>query len=462
MKQSNNFSNRLVNLSNQLKKQFKTPLNAANRVGKTAKVAGKSAIRIAKGEKPNPKMLRESFEEMGTTYIKIGQFIASMPSVFPKEYVQEFQGCLDQTTPLPYSYIEQVLTQELTKNQPLTAIFKHIDLEPIASASIAQVHAAVLHDGRKVVLKVQKPDVKTIIETDLGMLHGISRVLETILPSIKIASIAPIIDEIRAQMTAETNFISEAQNIADFHEFLHNSYIDSVTAPMVIKELTTKRVLTMTHLDGVSMVDIDAMAEYCDDPAQVMASTLNTWFASITGAKSFHADLHAGNLMLLKNGQVAFIDFGIVGHIKPESWQAVFALMNAIQAEDYAQIADAMIEVGMTKVRHKVNKEQLTLDIESVINMVKQNQEQIQIQLNESMSQIDPTNLKSSIKNMQQPMDEINQLLLELMEVAKKHGIQFPRDFVLLIKQMLYFDRFVQVLAPGMDVFHSEAIDMVQ
>ena len=143
---------------------LKHTFNVMNRVRQTASVAGLSALRVAKGEKPDATMLKDTFEQLGTTYIKIGQFVASTPSLFPREYVEAFQGCLDQTTPLSYDYIEQVLTDELAVNgRTLADSFAYIDKKPLASASIAQVHAARLHNGDEVVLKVQKPDVETII-----------------------------------------------------------------------------------------------------------------------------------------------------------------------------------------------------------------------------------------------------------------------------------------------------------
>ncbi|HAO59754.1 MAG TPA: kinase, partial [Psychrobacter sp.] len=196
-------------MPNLLRKSF----NVVNRVRHTASVAGLSALRVARGERPDAVMLRETFEQLGTTYIKIGQFIASTPSLFPRDYVIAFQGCLDQTTPLPYSYIEQVLKEELlVEGQSLEDLFSNIDKEPLASASIAQVHAATLPDGREVVLKVQKPDVDVIMQTDLGVLHGITKLMETLMPQMKFASISPIIDEIRIRMMAETDFIAEASN----------------------------------------------------------------------------------------------------------------------------------------------------------------------------------------------------------------------------------------------------------
>ncbi|MGP4848932.1 ABC1 kinase family protein, partial [Marinobacter sp. 1Y8] len=245
--------------------------NVMNRVRQTASVAGLSALRVAKGEKPDAMLLKETFEQLGTTYIKIGQFIASTPSLFPRDYVKAFQSCLDQTTPLSYAYIEQVLKEELaTDGMNLDDTFAHIDSEPLASASIAQVHAARLHNGDEVVLKVQKPGVETIMQTDLGVLHGVTKLLEILMPSMKFASIAPIIDEIRLRMLAETDFIAEAQNIRDFQQFLAVSGNTRVVAPAVYEELTTKRVLTMSRLYGVSMVDESLMRQYCADPAQVM------------------------------------------------------------------------------------------------------------------------------------------------------------------------------------------------
>ncbi len=456
-------NNMLKHNKSQFSKLLKTPLNAIGRIGKTAKVAGLAGVRIAKGEKPSPKMLRESFEEMGTTYIKIGQFIASMPSVFPREYVEEFQSCLDQTTPLPFSYIEQVLNEELTnETNSLTDFFQYIDPTPLASASIAQVHPATLLDGTEVVLKVQKPNVETIISTDLGMLYGVNKVIELLIQSHELSSyhksIAPIIDEIRTRMKAETDFVQEANNIADFHQFLADTNNQIATAPQVIHNLSTKRVLTMTRLDGVSMIDSVAMKRYCSDPAKVMADTLNTWFASVTQAKSFHADLHAGNLMLLKDGRIGFLDFGIVGQVQAKSWQASYAMMDALHVRDYQKMAECMIDIGMTNAREQIDIFQLADDIKSMVDNI-------------LGVEIDPTmlhNIKTvnqlnsdTINHASQSLDEMNRILLEMAEIGKRHGIRFPRDFVLLTKQMLYFDRYMQVLAPNMDMFNDETIKIV-
>ncbi len=426
---------------------FKHTFNVVNRVRQTASIAGLSALRVAKGERPDAMLLKETFERLGTTYIKIGQFIASTPSLFPREYVEVFQGFLDQTSPLPYSYIEQVLKAELEDyGTRLSDNFAHIDPIPLASASIAQVHAARLHNGDEVVLKVQKPDVKTIMQTDLGVLHMVTKSMELFMPSMKFASIAPIIDEIRMRMLAETDFIAEAQNIRDFQQFLSVSGNTRVVAPKVVDELTTKRVLTMSRLHGVSMIDETAMRQYCADPAQVMTDTLNTWFASLMLCNSFHADLHAGNLMLLTDGRIGFLDFGIVGKLKAESWRACMGMMQALQNSDYRAMARYMIDMEMTHASEQVNVERLADDLERMMTTI--------MAEDKAFTSGVPFNTKAHA-------DELNQMMLEIVDVGKRHGIRFPRDFALLTKQLLYFDRFMRTLAPDMDMFNDARVSLL-
>lgn len=426
---------------------LKHSFNVVNRMRQTVSVAGLSALRVAKGEKPDARLLKDTFEQLGTTYIKIGQFIASTPSLFPREYVEAFQDCLDQTTPLSYAYIEQVLTAELAVDgQTLSDKFAFIDEKPLASASIAQVHAARLHNGDEVVLKVQKPEVETIMQTDLGVLHGVTKLLELLMPSMRFASIAPIIDEIRLRMLAETDFIAEAQNIRDFQQFLTVSGNTKVIAPQVYDELTTKRVLTMSRLHGVSMIDETAMRQYCDDPAQVMADTLNTWFASLMLCNSFHADLHAGNLMLLTDGRIGFLDFGIVGKLNAESWRACMGMMQALQDNNYQAMAQHMIDMEMTRGRSNVDELDLANDLQRMMKTI--------------MAE-DITFTSGVPFNSKEQADELNQMMLEIVEVGKRHGIHFPRDFALLTKQLLYFDRFMRTLAPDMDMFSDQRVQIL-
>lgn len=386
---------------------------------------------------PTPAELRELFEALGATYIKFGQFIASSPSLFPSEYVEEFQSCLDQTPPIPFTTVRQIVEKELGK--PLEAVFASFETTALASASIAQVHAARLVSGEDVVVKVQKPGVREVLTTDMNTVYLLTRLVELITPNMDRDAVAGLVAEMYQSMIDECDFIKEAENLRVFREFLAASGNQQVIAPKPYLQASSARVLTMERLYGSALTDTAVIDSVGIDPGESLFHALNTWFASLTQCPFFHADLHSGNLLLLKDGRVGFIDFGMVGRIQPEAWQAMFSLFAGVSQQNYRMMAEAMVTVGIT--REAVDIDALTRDIAALFD---------------GLNAMDPAQVLENRGG-----DGINGLMNDLGNIARNYGIRFPRAFTMLLKQFLYFDRYVELLAPGVDLFHDERIDLM-
>lgn len=414
----------------------------AFRIGQTVAVVGRTGLGWLRGHRPPaPRLLRETFESLGATYIKLGQFIASSPTFFPAEYVDEFQHCLDKTPSLPFPVIRKILREEL--GRPLEEVYSEIEPVALASASIAQVHAARLVTGESVVIKVQKPGVETILLTDLNFLYLAAKVVETLAPRLSWTSLSAIVEEIQQTMMEECNFVQEARNLETFRQFLIDTGNEEVVVPRVYHNFSSRKVLTMERFYGVPLTDLESIRRVTDDPERTLINAMNTWFASLTRCEFFHADVHAGNLMVLDDGRVGFIDFGIVGRIRPETWQAVADFMSAMMSGNFENMADAMVRIGVT--REGVNTTGLADDLRH---------------LYQSMESVNADHTSTGTK-ARDTDNEVNSILMEVVRIGENHGLHFPREFALLLKQFLYFDRYVHILAPGMDVFMDDRLTVL-
>lgn len=392
-------------------------------------------------------ILRTLFERLGATYIKLGQFIASSPTIFPEEYVLEFQKCLDETPPVSFSVIRNIVEKEL--GVPLEDVFERVDSTPLATASIAQVHSAVLRgSGKDVVIKVLKPGVEDTLTTDLNFLYIASKALEIISPDISRASLSDIVGDIRSSMMDEVDFRKEAQHVEQFARYLDSNGLRGIaTCPDIYKQYSTEKVMVMERLDGAPLVDLEAIRRTSQgDPELVLVNALNVWLGSLLGAESFHADVHAGNLLILPDGRVGFIDFGIVGKISQTTWRAVEALLLATTTGDYDTMAKALVTIGATD--KEVDISRFSQDLRK---------------LGESFEKID-TELIVSVEDgaaaatIAADNDAVNRFLIDIIRVGEENGVKFPREFALLIKQVLYFDRYTRLLAPTMKPFEDERI----
>ena len=444
--------------------------------------------------------MRKVFEALGATYIKLGQFIASSPSLFPEEYVKEFEALLDKTEPVPWAIIKKSIEREL--GGPLEKFFESVDEVPLASASVAQVHAAVLKGSRAdVVVKVRKPGVDATLSADLGFLYAAARVAEFLNPALGRGSIAAIAGDIRAAMLDEVDFTKEATHVAEFASYLRTTGMESVaTCPVVYPEVSSKGVLTMSRLRGVPLTDIEAIRSITDvEPEAVLVGALNAWFGSLLAARSFHADVHSGNLLALPDGRVGFIDFGIVGRVAPSTWAAVRALVASTASGDYDTMSRALAAMGALGEEAKGGEEAgeavgagasggagpssgktpkafgedeldysaFAADLEAVFT---------DAAAAAAATTVTVVAADGATGRMPIPVagdaaaaaaaavtfDEaaVNRLLLSVVRVGETYGIRFPREFGILLKQLLYFDRYVRVLAPGMSLADDSRVGL--
>jgi aarF domain-containing kinase len=430
-----------------------------------------------------PRVAKRLFEAMGSTYIKLGQFIASSPTLFPKEYVLEFQSCLDNTPKIPYATIRKIIQDDL--GRPITTVYAYVDPVPLATASIAQVHRAQLRNGTEVVIKVRKPGVDATLEADLGFLLVSSKIIEFLNPSLARLSFSNIVGDLRASMLDELDFTKEAQNLINFRAFLDRNYIVDATAPLPYLEASSKRVLTMEYLKGVPLVDLEGIKRYSANPEQTLITALKTWALSVAANDVFHADVHGGNLLVLEDGRIGFLDFGIVSKISERVWKAVSDLVQAFVASDYVGVADALVsgpsspwfcfsglhlythlsppsslplprplpiarQVRMGATTSTVDKVKFGRELEAVIQKITTMQPEVTISTGP-----DGDGLSARLTVDER---ETTEVVLEIVDVAEKNGLKLPREFGLLLKQALYFDRYQKLLAPSLDPLRDSRV----
>lgn len=381
-----------------------------------------------------PVLLREAFEELGATYIKLGQFIASAPSLFPKEYTQEMEKCLDSVRPLPFSDIRKSVEKELGGD--IHRFFRSVEEKPIASASISQVHAAVTHEGYDVVIKVQRPDIESTLKTDMNLIYFSALLFSRIAPELNSSGITDIIRQFYDSILQEVDFIQEKKNMEEFDAYLLKKGETRARVPKVYGHLSTKRVLTMERFYGVALTDLSAIRKYSSDPEETLMNALNIWFESLGQCGLFHADVHAGNLMLLTDGTLGFIDFGIVGRLSPQIWQGLMLFMQGMGTENAEFMAKGLVLMDSTAAG--INETKFASDLQRVIKEMR--------------------NITEAAQKRPEDLDEarINRLMFDISDISKRNGLKIPREFGLLIKQLLYFDRYVKILAPDMDLIRDQ------
>jgi aarF domain-containing kinase len=358
-----------------------------------------------------PEALRMAFERLGPIYVKLGQLVASGEALFPKRYSEEFRKLLDRVPPIPWSDVQRVAREDL--GQPIEEAFAEVDPVPLAAASIAQVHTATLHDGSDVVVKVQRPGIGALAAADVAIMRGVARAAEWVSDLARGSSVVAFVDDFETNLERELDFRLEAQRMRDFTAVMKEMGNRRTACPKVVDELTHARVLTMERFRGWRIDDVPAVRASGYDVQERLLQGIRAWFQPLILRGFFHGDVHAGNFMLLEDGRIGFLDFGIVGDLGFMDRKGVIEFVVGFQQRDFDRVADAMVAMRAARDEVAIDAGALGRDLAAAFRP--------------STSQEDGFELKDLVPGM--------------IGTARKHGLRMPRDLVLVTKQLVYLDR---------------------
>lgn len=370
----------------------------------------------------SPIALRRAFEVLGPTYVKLGQLIASGEALFPVRYSEEFRTLLDKVPPFPVEAVRATLESELGEAR---ARIVELDPDPIAAASIAQVHAATLDDGREVVVKVQRPGIGELAAMDIGLMRTFARVASRLSVHARRANALAVIEDFEENLEAELDFRCEASRMREFNEVMHAMGTDSVAAPEVHEELSGPRVLTMERFDGWRLDDTAGIVASPYDGEERLRTGVRAWFQTLIVRGFFHGDVHAGNFLLLRDGRIGYLDFGIVGTFDEVQKKSVLEYVLGFQQRDFERVARSMVAMDTVDDADAVDLERFAHDLEEAYAPM-----------------MSPT---ADFK--------MRDLLPDLLRVSRAHRLRMPRDLILVTKQLVYLDRYSRALGgPEMNV----------
>ncbi len=349
--------------------------------------------------------MRMAFEELGPTFVKLGQLLATRPDLVPREFVDEFKRLHDQVSSVSFVEIKEVLEEQFGVD--VGRVFQDIDPIPLAAASIAQVHRATLNDGTAVVVKVQRPGIADVIKTDINVLYYLAELLQRYVAEVRPFNPIGIVDEFFKTLELELNFVVEANNIRRFQENFKDE--ENIKIPRVYFELSGPRVLVMEALDGTLFSHIaSAEASAGIDRLQVIRTGLRAYLKMVFRDGFFHGDLHAGNLFILEDNRIGMIDFGIVGRLNQRVRDAIANMFVALYSEDYERLAYEYVELAPYSA--EVDVDQFAKDLQDLLAPY----------------------FGLSMKNV-----NMGRLLMDSTAVAARHRLVLPSELMLFFKSIV-------------------------
>jgi predicted unusual protein kinase regulating ubiquinone biosynthesis (AarF/ABC1/UbiB family) len=369
-----------------------------------------------------PMLVRMWCEDMGPTFIKFGQIVASSAGMFPDAYVKEFQKVLDRVKPFPFDAVERTLEDELGAEK--AAHLVDIGRKQLASASIAQVHTAKLRDGTPVVIKVQRPGIVARCAADMRLMRTLAGIVARFKKGADLANPVGVVDDFTKTLMEELDFRKEAANLDRFNEIMRELGHHDIRAPVPHHEYTTRKVLVMEQFRGLRVDQFDEIKRRGIDGEAKLVAGLRAWFQCVVFYGFFHGDVHAGNLMLLDDDTMGFLDFGIVGRFDDSARYLVTDYMIAFATGNYRRLAEIICE--MAGKPDGLDMDGLIADLAETYRPL----------LTLSFGQLNYA-----------------EFLPGIQRTATRHRMRMPNEFILITKQLLYFDRYAKALAPKLNVF---------
>ncbi|WP_211134930.1 ABC1 kinase family protein [Clostridium paraputrificum] len=367
--------------------------------------------------KKSPINLRMALEELGPTFIKIGQILSTRPDLLPEEYINELIKLQDSAPEESFENIKSVFEESI--NKKIYDCFLYFSKKPTASASIAQVHEAILNDGRAVIVKIQRPNIYNTMKTDIDIIKKIIKLSKGRI-DIDIVDPLAVIEELESTTEKELDFIDESKSIVKFRE--NNENISPIYAPDVISSLCSEKVLTLEYINGFKINDMKMIEKKGYSNKDIAKKLALSYCKQIFDDGFFHGDPHPGNL-LISNGRICFIDFGITGELDEGLKNWLNKAMIAVATGDKNKIVDFILAIGIK--RGKVNKGNLYEDV----------------------SYLFTTYLNTSLKNI-----KIAVLLEEMFSIVKNNNIQFPKELAILFRGLVILEGVIAEVDPQLDI----------
>lgn len=369
--------------------------------------------------------LRMSFEELGPTFIKLGQLLATRPDLIPNEFIEEFKKLQSDVPALPIDKIRSVLNSHY--NGKVDQLFQEISAQPLGAASIAQVHRAVLSDGRKVVLKVQRPGIDKTIEEDLNVIYALLDLFDSSMPELQSYNLRLIIDEFFRNLELETNFVVEANNIRRMADNFKD--LEELVFPEVYLDLSGEKVLVMQELEGAPLSHSRAMKLVEGHSQEMTQLILKIYFQMVFKDGFFHGDLHPGNVFVFEDQRIGLIDFGVIGRLNEKTKNSIASMLISLATEDYESLAYEYVDLA--PFSEDVDVDELARGLRDLI---------------------------SPFYGLTLNHVNAGKLLLDSARIAGEHKLVLPSELILFFRSIINIDAIGRLIKKDFD-FLSEAIE---